>query len=176
MAGTRKASGLVLGHHAGGDKPLPVTRKGQVLLTESILSKHGVVVGTPGSGKTETMMRIAYTAAKDTDWSVYFLDCKGSVNAAKQFCKLMLSVGRKPALFPKYPFNGWQGSPDSIYSRLVEMIDWSKEGDGAYYRDLAKSQLALVCDLPDGPPSVKRRTARPTRLQKAQSLTYRGSL
>src|SRR5437016_14441512 len=49
---------------------------------EPDLSHHGVVVGAAGSGKTETLLRIAYLAARAYRWRVVFLDAKGEIGRA----------------------------------------------------------------------------------------------
>ena len=34
----------------------------------------------------------------------------------------------------------------------MEVIDYASEGPAAWYRDVAKNVLRLVCEHPDGPP------------------------
>lgn len=55
-------------------------------------------------------------------------------------------------MFPNEPFDGWRGRAHEIQGRLMEIIDYTSEGPAAWYRDVAKTTLRLVCEHPDGPP------------------------
>src|SRR2546428_5153108 len=48
---------------------------------EPDLSHHGVVVGAAGSGKTETLLRVAYLAARAYRWRGGFPDAQGGAPA-----------------------------------------------------------------------------------------------
>jgi hypothetical protein len=111
-----------------------------------------LVCGATGSGKTETVMRLAWTVAKESDAPVFYLDGKGDRDTAERFCGLMADAGRTTRVFPNEPFDGWRGEPHEIQGRLMEIIDYTSEGPAAWYRDVAKTTLRLVCEHPDGPP------------------------
>jgi hypothetical protein len=123
-----------------------------VLLSEERLCRHLLVCGATGAGKTETLMRLAWTVAKISDAPVFYLDGKGDRENAERFAGLMAGAGRETRVFPNEPFDGWRGEAHEIQGRLMEIIDYASEGPAAWYRDVAKTTLRLVCEHPDGPP------------------------
>ena len=56
----------------------------------------------------------------------------------------------RPRVFPNEPFDGWRGQAHEIHGRLMEIIDYTSEGPAAWYRDVAKNVLRLVCEHPEG--------------------------
>ncbi len=134
-----------------GERALPVA-SGLVRLSESRLCRHVLVCGATGSGKTETVLRLAWGIARESDAPVFYLDGKGDRETAERFCGLMADAGRASRVFPNEPFDAWRGEPHEIHGRLMEIIDYSSEGPAAWYRDVAKNVLRLVCEHPDGPP------------------------
>ncbi len=126
--------------------------RGLVVLSPQRLCRHVLVCGATGSGKTETVLRLAYAVAKSSDAPVFYLDGKGDRDTAERFTGLMANAGRRASVFPNEPFDGWRGEPHEIQGRLMEIIDYSSEGPAAWYRDIAKNVLRLVCEHPDGPP------------------------
>jgi conjugal transfer pilus assembly protein TraD len=143
--------GVTLAMRLGGERALPVDR-GMVLLSPSRLCRHLLVCGATGSGKTETLLRLAWTLAQTSDAPVFYLDGKGDRQTAGRFCGLMADAGRTTRVFPSEPFDGWRGQAHEIHGRLMEIIDYTSEGPAAWYRDVAKTVLRLVCEHPDGPP------------------------
>jgi Helicase HerA, central domain len=143
--------GITLAVRLAGERALPVAG-GMVLLSPERLCRHVLVCGATGSGKTETVLRLAWTIAKASDAPVFYLDGKGDRETAQRFCGLMDDAGRRARVFPNEPFDGWRGRAHEIHGRLMEIIDYSSEGPAAWYRDVAKNVLRLVCEHPDGPP------------------------
>jgi hypothetical protein len=143
--------GFVIAHRLSGERALPVAGR-NVLLSQARLCRHVLVCGATGSGKTETVMRLAWAVAKETDAPVFYFDGKGDRETAERFCGVMADAGRQTRVFPNEPFDGWRGAPHEIQGRLTEIIDYSTDGPAAWYRDVAKTTLRLVCEHPQGPP------------------------
>jgi Bacterial protein of unknown function (DUF853) len=143
--------GVTLALRLGGERALPIDR-GMVLLSPQRLCHHLLVCGATGAGKTETLLRLAWTLAKTSDAPVFYLDGKGDRQTAERFCGLMADAGRTARVFPNEPLDAWRGEPHELHGRLMEIIDYSSEGPAAWYRDVAKNVLRLVCEHPDGPP------------------------
>lgn len=148
---TAAPEGVVLGRRLGGGSALPVSPLGVVWPFQGI-SRHAVILGASGSGKTETSMRIAHEVASKTDAQIFYLDAKGDRGSAERFVSLMGEAGRKARVFPNEPFDAWRGDWRAISNRLLEVIEFASEGPAAYYRDIAKTVLQLACNHPDGPP------------------------
>jgi conjugal transfer pilus assembly protein TraD len=143
--------GVVLAARVSGERALP-TRGRLVVLSVERLRKHVLVCGATGSGKTETLLRLAWTLAKCSDAQVLYLDGKGDRENAERFVGLMADAGRQTRVFPDEPFDGWRGEPHEIRGRLLEIVDYAKEGPATWYRDVAKAVVSLACEHPDGPP------------------------
>jgi TraM recognition site of TraD and TraG len=87
---------------------------------------------------------------------VFYLDGKGDRAAAERFVGLMADAGRRVHVFPNEPLDGWRGEPHELMGRLMEIMDYAQEGPAAWYRDLAKMVINLVCEHPHGPPRSSR--------------------
>ena len=148
---TGDPSGLFLGYTLGGDALLP-TKRGRAMLPLPQLAHHLLVTGATGSGKTETVLRLAYSLAETSDWTIVYLDGKGDRQTMERFAGLMAHAGRGVGLFPEQRYDGWRGTPEEIANRLLQLIDFAQEGGGTYYRDLAVSAIRLACITPSGPP------------------------
>ena len=147
--------GVVIAERLGGERTL--RQQGPWLLLEaSRLRHHLLVCGATGFGKTETLLRLAWTVAHSSDARVYYIDGKGDRQNAERFAGLMADAGREVKVFPNEPFDGWRGEAREIHSRLMRIIDYAEEGPAAWYRDVARSALRLVCDGPYGPPRSSR--------------------
>jgi hypothetical protein len=145
--------GLVLGVRTAGEPALPCAGR-WALITRGGLAHHVLVMGATGSGKTETCLRLAHTAAKAMPGAaVYYLDAKGDRLNAERFCGLMGDAGRRARVFPNEPFDGWRGDGRAIYNRLLEAGQYPSQGEGVHYRLVAKAVLQRVCLHPDGPPA-----------------------
>src|SRR6202021_2035409 len=96
-----------------GERALPVGR-GMVFLAAGRLCRHLLVCGATGSGKTETLLRLAWTLARTSDAPVFYLDGKGDRETAGRFAGLMADAGRSTRVFPNEPFDAWRGQGHEI--------------------------------------------------------------
>ena len=118
---------------------------------EADLSRHGVVIGAAGSGKTETLLRLSYLAARVYGWQIVFLDAKGDAATRERFVAAMLLAGVDAAsirTFPAQAYDGWRGDARALVNRLMEVSDFSEP----YYREMALRVLDLATSAPPGPP------------------------
>jgi conjugal transfer pilus assembly protein TraD len=143
--------GVVLAARLRGESALPCAGR-QVVISPARLTHHALVMGATGSGKTETLLRLAWVLAKRFDAQVLYLDGKGDRECAARFTALMADAGRETRVFPNQRFDGWRGEPHDIHSRLAEIVDYATDGPAAWYRDIARHVLSGVCSHPDGPP------------------------
>jgi hypothetical protein len=133
------------------------------------------VLGIPGSGKTYTLLRRVWIAAR-AGMRVVFLDCKGTdpglawqVTCAYRLANLGAIVG----FWPTQPLDCWRGDGMAIANRLLAMEDWASEGGGVYYRRMATLALQLACTPASGPPRNSQDFLRRLDSKKLQQL-WRG--
>lgn len=138
---------VVLGLAIGKGLPAWVKRH-LVVLPTGELGKHGVVIGSSGSGKSETLLRLAILAARVLGWQVIFLDGKGDEDAGKRYVAAMKEAGvQRIKLFPNEHYNGWVGTPKAVLSRLLAVEEF---GD-THYRAIAENVLRLALHAPGSP-------------------------
>jgi hypothetical protein len=167
-------TGLELGIFLDGDEDaLALARRrrgGRVerwgVLSLELLKRHMLVLGSSGSGKTETLLRICGEVARQSDWRIYYLDAKTRSAAATMFPKLMRGTGRPNyAVFPDMPIDGWRGDGAEIANRLLQATPLGTEEGAAYYALTVRQIIHLACGAPSGPPGSSRELLR--RLDRA---------
>lgn len=142
----RSGEGLLpLGAFISGDRFLTHTGRRRVAMPLDWLHRHALVIGPSGSGKTETLLRIADGAARH-NWAVHYIDAKGDRAGAARFAGAMEAAGRAATVFPDTALDAWRGDARAVYNRLIELVAYSTDGDGAYYRDVAKRVLWVACE------------------------------
>lgn len=157
------AGRAVLGVAGSGDLSSSwIARRGfkssLLVYDEMNLGRHQVVIGQPGSGKTVTLMRLAYLAAKVYGWRVYFLDGKGDYATQREFVATMLDAGIREdeiGAFPVEPFDGWRttGSLDDGFAQLLNRLLGVVQFTEPYYEDATRAFLSRALSfegsLPD---------------------------
>ena len=131
-----------------------------VVLSEDVLDQHIFVLGTTGSGKSETIKRLVYEILTATDRNIYLVDGKGDEGLANDIRSLAYQHGRGAAPVFRLGFeksgavyDGFRGQPTDVYNRLCALIGTSDaEGDAQYYADINRDLLQLICYAPAGPP------------------------
>src|SRR5260221_1295216 len=96
------------------------THRQRFTVPREALRHHVVCLGATGSGKTETLFRLAYGACTVYQQQVVYLDAKGEEKpkaeqeedtAARFVATMQAAVARTIRLFPATYYHGWQGSP-----------------------------------------------------------------
>lgn len=142
-----------------GGPPLGVAIEGDLaawrdgnyaILPPGLRGKGMAVIGAPGSGKTVTLLRLAYIAGV-MGRKVAFADCKGTdPNLVPQLIAAYL-LGRPDArigLWPAAPMDMWRGTPPQIVSRLLAVETFTEP----WYQRVASATLRLALTAPDLPP------------------------
>jgi hypothetical protein len=150
-------------------------RRLEVVIPEREQRLAMAVLGIPGSGKTVTLLRRVWIAAR-AGMRVIFVDCKGTdPGLAWQItCAYRLAnPGAIVGFWPTQPLDLWRGDGMAIANRLLAVEDWASEGGGVSYRRMATLALQLACTPPSGPPRTSQAFLRRLELKKLQQL-WRG--
>ena len=130
-------------------------------------SRHSVIIGSSGSGKTNLMMRLWagwYAATLATHLRregdrplLIVLDCKGGPDArvkAERTRRLLHGVGaRRVAIWPdEARLCLWDLPPRDLGVLLLQMIE-TGDGAAAYYTDIMQTVVNLALAAPGGPPA-----------------------
>jgi hypothetical protein len=70
-----------------------------LLLPERELAQHGLIIGSSGSGKTVTLLRIVYLATKLYNYKIFFIDAKPSKKTATRFQALLQQLDIQTAIW-----------------------------------------------------------------------------
>jgi len=117
---------------------------------------HAVVIGASGSGKSETLLRIAIAAAKILKWQVIYIDAKGDYKFAAKFLLAMQDAGiTNVRMFPRDKYDGWRGSRDAMLSRLLAIDNVAEvTSSGQHHYATVRENLIEMCiNAPGGPPT-----------------------
>jgi hypothetical protein len=129
-------------------------------------TRHMVIVGSTGSGKTNLMIRLwagwftatlaAWRAGKGGRPLLVVLDCKGGRDArvkADRTRRLLYGAGaRRVAIWPdEARLSIWDLPPADLAVLLYQMIE-SGTGAAAYYADMLYACVVLAVTAPPGPP------------------------
>lgn len=123
-----------------------------IVLDEANLGRHVVVVGQPGTGKTVTLLQLAYLASKVYGWRVFFLDGKGDHATQREFVATMLQAGLDESdicLFPQAPFDGWRttGSLEDGFAQLLNRLMGVISFSEPYYEDATRAFVSQAVML-----------------------------
>jgi hypothetical protein len=162
----------------------PLTSKGRIVMGATIravghrwrpvlavpyqaMSRHQVIIGSSGSGKTNLMMRTwaGWHAAALTDYYrrraarplLVVLDCKGGPDArvkAERTRRLLHAAGaRRVAIWPdQATISLWNLPPGELAVTLFQLIETGGDA-AAYYADVTQAVLTLAVSAPPGPPA-----------------------
>lgn len=118
-----------------------------------LLSQHTLAVGAPNAGKSTLLLHLIKEAMR-LGRRVYVIDGKGSTEFAEACINLMQESGPVPWVTVGMGdqgtlYNPFVGQKESIYNRLLALMGVSvgQEGGAAYYADIKRNMLQLVCCL-----------------------------
>ncbi len=160
------------------------TRNKHFVFPLKALKYSAVTLGSSGSGKSETLRRVAYGAHKVYQRQVIHIDVKGnkkrddeeSEDNAARFVATMRAAGAQTIkVFPSLHYAGWLGSPVELKNRLLSVIDYS---ESAFYGDVASNALDLALFAPTTPRSSRHLLAnlqldRLKAIYKNEPINYR---
>jgi hypothetical protein len=142
----QSGAGILIGEARGGDLTDWV-RDRVVHYPAKVLGRHLVAVGGTGSGKTETLLRLAHGAAAELGWQVLYIDGKGDpANIGRFVASMCQAKARRIEVFPDVAYDGWRGEPLAVLNRLMAVEDFSEP----YYRAVTKLMLVEAVKHPIG--------------------------
>jgi hypothetical protein len=130
------------------------------------ITRHMVIVGATGTGKTNLMMRLWagwFTAASRNAATgapaplLVVLDCKGGPDArvkAARARRLLYGAGaRRVAIWPdQAALSLWEIPAAELGVLLYQMVE-TGAGAAAYYADILQAVITLAVQAPPGPPA-----------------------
>jgi hypothetical protein len=141
----------VLGVWLGGDQCAEWKEGRWAVLPESVA--HVVALGATGSGKTETVLRLA-TAHLELGWRVLVVDAKEDPEPRERFGGLATARGLAQDRVKLWPGNGpldlCRGDAAAQKDRWMACAAWSEP----YYRSVAATVLSLTCYERTGAPTT----------------------
>lgn len=140
-----------LGQKIRGDDVLP-TRRGSVFCPPAVLGESALVVGSTGAGKTETMLRLGFCLGHTSEpVPLHTFDAKPDPRQQKRYAAIMGNLGKSCLRFPQEALDVWRGEPLEVASRLMQVVDFSREGDGAWHTDRTRAVVELAFQAPRAP-------------------------
>lgn len=159
------------------------TKRNHVYIEDRLIREHMIIVGTTGAGKTETLKNLIKQILWSSDRDIFVVDGKGDADFALDIANLIYGVRGKPVPIFKLGqttsgavYHGFRGHPQDIYNRLCALVgvDEATTGEGAYYADINRDLLQLVCYAPAGAPQSFEQVRE--RLNKSWLLSaYKGT-
>lgn len=142
------------------DTPRLSLHKDLIVADSSLFDRHALLIGTPGSGKSEAIKRLVSEFARKTDRHLYLIDAKGELSFAHDLKTLIeRERGLGVPLFlmghsqSGEVYNGLSGSCEAVAQRLKTMFRVElQQGDAEFYANVNRALLTLVCEASDQPP------------------------
>lgn len=124
-----------------------------VYLPRPRLPLHILLGGATGSGKSTSVDRIEFEAARTYAPQIIHFDCKGRRGGAERFMALMLGAKYSDMdirVAPLEPYDGWRGDRPAHLNRLLAIQDFSDAQPfyTAATKDLLQRSLAESAVLP----------------------------
>jgi hypothetical protein len=144
--------------------------KGWFTLPLEIITRPSVVIGEGGSGKTESLLKIAHLASIAYNMDIIYIDAKGDDDLAPRFVATMHKAGKQRIkLFPVTPYYGWVGDARALFNRLMAVQLYSEP----YYENMSSLMLDLALHAPGYTPRSSQELLKNLTLEHLK-LCYRG--
>jgi Cdc6-like AAA superfamily ATPase len=119
-------------------------------------TRHALVLGATGTGKTETVLRMVSGFAKalfnKLTVQVIYFDAKNDPDLPGRYGALMGMLGRETTYFPEQRIDLWRGDWRAVKRRLMRIVPYEIDGAASYYRDIARVVMEYVCVAWPEPP------------------------
>jgi len=143
--------------------PARHTKSKRIEIPARLLSRNGLALGSPGSGKTQLLVLLAHAAQRRGE-SVWFIDPKGSPHLYQQIREGALGAGHPFfALIPQRPEVSVQYDPlryclsgTDIATRLVSLIPGEKQDVFKHFCWGVLVTLSEACLLLGESPSISK--------------------
>lgn len=147
-----RSAGIRWGAYGGGSR-LWGNRSLDVVMPVNWLTYHTLVVGATGSGKTETVKRLAVEASGQ-GYQVVYIDGKGDRDLLGWFVSRFSGCDVMSQLGDGRLYDGFQGDSAAVFNRLMALLfpPSDRLGDGEYYRTAGADLLDLVLKAENKPP------------------------
>lgn len=148
----------------------PLIEKGWFTLPLALVARPSVVLGEGGSGKTESLLKIASLVATVYGFDIIYVDAKGDDDLAARFVATMRKAGKQSIrLFPTSSYYGWTGDTRALYNRLMAVQTYSEP----YYENMAGMMLDLALNTPSKTPRRSTELLQNLTLEHLK-IGYRG--
>lgn len=125
----------------------PNRKKKRVLIERKALKQHMAIIGTTGSGKTETAKHFLLDQFEQNQPTIY-IDGKGDQGLKKDLKKFCETTGQKFYVFTidkllgSNIYNGLNGTPKAITQKLISFFGLGDStGAADYFNTKAKNHL-----------------------------------
>ena len=125
----------------------PKRKTKRVLIERKATKTHMAIIGTTGSGKTETAKHFLLDQAEQEQPTIY-VDGKGDQGLKKDLKAFCKATGQKFYVFTiekekgSTPYNGLDGTPKQIKDKLITLFNLGDStGAADYFNTKAKNHL-----------------------------------
>jgi hypothetical protein len=136
-----------------GDLPAEWYRGRYLVLPQREAGQSRIIVGRPGSGKSELIYRETYLAGRIGERNIS-IDCKGEETYPREIVNAYVQGwvdGGQPGqpsihLWPSEPLSAWTGGPVAVVNRLLACWTWDPRS--LFYREILSKALQLAMTAP----------------------------
>jgi len=151
---------LYLGTKISGDSfdgmnGLHTSPNRHISIEDRLVNQHFFIIGTTGSGKTQTLLRLISEVIQNTDRNIYFLDGKGELEDAllissmiHKYRQVQVPIFTLGSEVDGAVYDGFVGSKTAIFNRLAYLCNvMEAEANAKHFADRKKLLLQLICGV-----------------------------